>query len=93
MTALISPLERLDALDRGVHQLQRARLPVPNQLRLRRGIQPREVLTHRPRLYPLPDRCAGGFIALRASGSRILAGSIAASLVRAYSIIGKPRRS
>ena len=40
-------------------------------------------LAHGRRLYPLPDRCAGGFIALRASGSRILAGSIAASLVRA----------
>ena len=93
MTALIS---RLSASTRSIAASTSSsgrRLPVPDQLRLRGGIQPREVLTHRPRLYPLPDRCAGGFIALRASGSRILAGSIAASLVRAYSIIGKPRRS
>src|SRR5436190_464629 len=82
------PVRRLDPLDRRVDQLLWARLASPNEVSLSGGVQPGEFLAHR-------DDCIsrGGSMALRVSGSRIRAGSIAASLALAYSTAGNPRRS
>lgn len=46
----IACVERLDARDGRLHELERARLPVAYQGRLRRRVEPGEVVLHGARL-------------------------------------------